>query len=82
MLAHEEQVHHTRFSTDQQFIYRMCRKQTACSRASMMLKHLGVVVVMPLHRIGPVIRQLRIEPLVQGTHQRRIAPLSCLVASA
>jgi len=28
MLTHEEQVHHTPFGTDQQFIYCMCRKQT------------------------------------------------------
>ncbi|CAH0353452.1 class I SAM-dependent methyltransferase [Aquabacterium sp. CECT 9606] len=27
MLAHEEQVHHTPFGTEQQFIYCMCRKQ-------------------------------------------------------
>lgn len=29
MLGHEEQLHHTPFGTDQQFIYCMCRKQTA-----------------------------------------------------
>lgn len=29
MLAHEEQVHHTPFGTDQQFIYCLCRKQNA-----------------------------------------------------
>jgi len=28
MLAHDEQVHHTPFGTDQQFIYCMCRKLT------------------------------------------------------
>jgi ubiquinone/menaquinone biosynthesis C-methylase UbiE len=28
LLAHEEQVHHTPFGTDQQFIYCMCRKMT------------------------------------------------------
>ncbi|MBC7699928.1 class I SAM-dependent methyltransferase [Aquabacterium sp.] len=27
LLAHEEQLHHTPFGTDQQFIYCMCRKQ-------------------------------------------------------
>ena len=47
----------------------------------MMLVHVGMVVV-PLHGIFSVVEELRIEPLVQGTHQRRIAPLSCLVASA
>lgn len=29
MLSHEEQVHHTPFGTDQQFIYCMCRKALA-----------------------------------------------------
>lgn len=29
MLAHEEQLHHTPFGTDQQFIYCMCRKMLA-----------------------------------------------------
>ena len=29
MLSHEEQVHHTPFGTDQQFIYCMCRKAQA-----------------------------------------------------
>lgn len=29
MLSHEEQVHHTPFGTDQQFIYCMCRKRLA-----------------------------------------------------
>jgi SAM-dependent methyltransferase len=28
LLAHEEQLHHTPFGTDQQFIYCMCRKMT------------------------------------------------------
>lgn len=28
MLTHEEQMHHTPFGTDQQFIYCMCRKKT------------------------------------------------------
>jgi hypothetical protein len=28
MLSHEEQLHHTPFGTDQQFIYCMCRKMT------------------------------------------------------
>ena len=28
LLAHEDQLHHTPFGTDQQFIYCMCRKQT------------------------------------------------------
>jgi SAM-dependent methyltransferase len=29
LLAHEEQLHHTPFGTDQQFIYCMCRKSAA-----------------------------------------------------
>jgi ubiquinone/menaquinone biosynthesis C-methylase UbiE len=29
MLGHEEQLHHTPFGTDQQFLYCMCRKQMA-----------------------------------------------------
>lgn len=29
LLAHEEQLHHTPFGTDQQFIYCMCRKMSA-----------------------------------------------------
>jgi hypothetical protein len=28
LLAHEEQLHHTPFGTDQQFIYCMCRKMS------------------------------------------------------
>jgi SAM-dependent methyltransferase len=31
LLSHEEQLHHTPFGTDQQFIYCMCRKATICA---------------------------------------------------